>query len=249
MVKKGILVTGGECGLPIMNRNSLKPDKVTPKMSCQEVCNFILPTNAKYCVANHEMWSTPLLPEEEQLSLRMKTNRKQEFQAGRACARILLTDMGYINFPLLRGDYNEPIWPDTIVGSITHADGLCVVTIAKNTDFIGIGIDIEKFIDLESSILQSICTDHEIKYLSSVSEPKLVSVFFSIKESIFKCVNPILHRWIDFTEIHTTINPETNQFTCRHVNNDEDMDIFSKISGKWSVIDEYVYTSAWIDNL
>ena len=60
-------------------------------------------------------------PEEERiLSPRACPTKRNEFALGRAAVRHALLELGEDYVPVLRGGYGEPLWPDGILGSITH---------------------------------------------------------------------------------------------------------------------------------
>ena len=56
-------------------------------------------------------------------------DRVREFATGRWCARQALSKVGIVGFALLADPSRTPIWPEGIVGSGTHVNGLCQVPI------------------------------------------------------------------------------------------------------------------------
>jgi len=74
---------------------------------------------------------TGLFPEEEMLVARATEKRRQEFTAGRECARSALSALGVQAAPILRGYRGAPQWPDGIVGSIAHCAGYCAAAVAR----------------------------------------------------------------------------------------------------------------------
>ena len=67
-------------------------------------------------IADHRQ---SLYPEERALISGVIEKRAHEFSTGRFCARQALLEFGIDNFPVLRGEQREPIWPKNIVGSIS----------------------------------------------------------------------------------------------------------------------------------
>ncbi len=57
------------------------------------------------------------LEEELALVADAATSRREEFAAGRACARRALQRLGVESGPLLVGENREPLWPEGVVGS------------------------------------------------------------------------------------------------------------------------------------
>ena len=48
------------------------------------------------------------------------SKRKAEYLAGRVCAKHVLATLSIDNFELHSGTDRAPIWPENIIGSITH---------------------------------------------------------------------------------------------------------------------------------
>ena len=69
--------------------------------------------------------------------------RRFEFSTGRMLARELMAELGFAAGPIDRGANRQPVWPAGLVGSITHADGLVVAAVARNSGLRGLGVDLE----------------------------------------------------------------------------------------------------------
>ena len=98
---------------------------------------------------------------------------------GKELSRNALRSIGIPEVPILRGQDRAPIWPDGIVGSITHCDGYCAATLAHERDFISLGIDAEPNDPLPAEILKLVALEGEIDWLqqaprSSVCWDKLL---------------------------------------------------------------------------
>src|SRR5262245_29080334 len=66
--------------------------------------------------------------------------RVREFTLGRLCARRALEALGHAPVPILRGPGREPLWPDGLVGSITHTRRYCAAVVAPRTRLVSVGI-------------------------------------------------------------------------------------------------------------
>src|SRR5882757_7343847 len=73
-----------------------------------------------------------LLPAEAQFLGRAVASRREQFAAGRACARRGLFELGIVNFPLAVAEDRRPIWPEGITGSITHTKGFAAAVVARS---------------------------------------------------------------------------------------------------------------------
>lgn len=128
---------------------------------------------------------------EEAQIVRAVTKRQNEFRAGRACAHDALGSLGVQHTPLLAGPDREPIWPDGIVGSISHSNHLCVAAVARATDLRGIGVDTELDELMPEALIPKVCTARE-------ASRGLHRQVFSAKETTYKCLHPIVKKFFGF---------------------------------------------------
>ena len=131
--------------------------------------------------------------------------RQTEFLAGRYCAHEALTRLGHLPAQATIGigeDY-APVWPPGFVGSITHTRGVVAAVVARTTERSGIGIDVEALLaeDKAVNLASHILTDQEwLRFQSdgSFNVSELVSLVFSAKESVYKCLRPLTGRYFGF---------------------------------------------------
>jgi 4'-phosphopantetheinyl transferase EntD len=152
--------------------------------------------------------------EEGELRLTTAPQRRESFTAGRTCARQALRNIGMPEVAILSGRAREPIWPDGIVGSITHCDGYCAAALAYNRDFISLGIDAEANEPLPDGVLELVALGVEIDWLRMAPKSLVYwdKLLFSIKESVYKTWYPVARCWLGFEQVLVTIKPETSSF-------------------------------------
>ena len=140
------------------------------------------------------------LPSEMQ---RAVDKRKAEFLAGRYAARQVLAKLGVVKQQVGVGARRCPVWPEHIVGSITHTGDVAICAVASDNAVSGLGIDLETVIDekLAKTIKDSIICREEEALLRRVpiSFDKAFSLVFSAKESLFKALYPNVGRYFDFS--------------------------------------------------
>lgn len=159
---------------------------------------------------------TTMLPAEEAALGQVAPGRRGEFAAGRACARRALAALGLPATPIGRGPRGEPLWPDGVVGSISHCPGLVVAAVARREDFLSIGIDVEPDEELPSGIVDSIALAEEISWLRSTPRVQALDrLLFSVKESVYKAWFPVTGEWLGFEEVHVRFDLEEDAFTAR----------------------------------
>jgi 4'-phosphopantetheinyl transferase EntD len=131
------------------------------------------------------------LSAEEALHVRKAVQKRaEEFAAGRLCARLLLREFGIWDFPLKVGDDRRPLWPDRLVGSITHTADFCAAVLAPKSLLSALGIDSEIAGSVKRELWRIICTPAETSWLDSLpqsEQPAAATLIFSAKEAFYKC--------------------------------------------------------------
>jgi 4'-phosphopantetheinyl transferase EntD len=148
-----------------------------------------------------------LRPEEIRDSEGFSPKRLREFAGGRVCARRVLAELGHDGFALRRGADRRPIWPDGIVGSITHSSGYCAAAAAPARIFRAIGLDAER-VGVERGLWPQICLPAEIEWLESLPaelRTTAATLIFSAKEAFYKCLCGAGGGWLDFHDVAVRI--------------------------------------------
>lgn len=154
-----------------------------------------------------------LLPEELPHIVNAVEHRQREFATGRVLARRLLEDLGIRRGPLRVGPDRVPVWPDSVVGSISHAGGYCAVVVAKRPPVHGLGVDIEPALPLEPELWPYISTKRELAWITARANPGvLVRLIFSAKESAYKCFYPLLRQFWTFQDVEIELEFTEGQF-------------------------------------
>jgi 4'-phosphopantetheinyl transferase EntD len=169
---------------------------------------LIVPAGVEVADATGPLPGEALLPEEEALVARAVAKRRAEFTTVRACARIALGRLGLPPAPLLSGPKREPLWPDGVVGSITHCDGYRAAAVARASEVASIGIDAEPHDALPAGILDRVTLPAERAHLGELP-PGLHwdRLLFSAKESAYKAWFPLARRWLGFEEAALLFSP------------------------------------------
>ncbi|GAA3143204.1 MULTISPECIES: 4'-phosphopantetheinyl transferase family protein [Nonomuraea] len=155
-----------------------------------------------------------LFPEEEALVARAVAKRRREFTAARVCARRALAQLGRPAAPILSGTRGEPLWPDGIVGSITHCDGYRGAVAADSSAVASVGIDAEPNGPLPDGVLDTVALPEEAAFVRKQADDGGVSwgrLLFCAKEAVYKTWYPLTGRWLGFEEarIDLTTDPVT----------------------------------------
>ena len=132
--------------------------------------------------------------------------RRREFAAGRMCARAALVELGMASDqPLGSAPDRAPLWPDGVIGSISHTDDYCIVVLAPadGSDG-GIGIDAERFGRVGDHLHRTIFTTTERAWLGRLPGPEradTATTLFSGKEAFYKAQHPLTGSWVGFKDV------------------------------------------------
>jgi enterobactin synthetase component D len=101
-----------------------------------------------------------------------------------------------------------PIWPEGIVGSITHTAGFAAAAVAWAADIPGLGIDSERIIDpAMAGDIADICMVDEGTLFEAPdgrSFCEFCTFVFSAKEAVFKCLFPLTRKFLEFSDVRIT---------------------------------------------
>jgi 4'-phosphopantetheinyl transferase EntD len=148
-----------------------------------------------------------LLPDEAQYLGRAVATRREEFAAGRACARVGLRELGIRDFPLQVANDRRPIWPDGFTGSITHTKGFCAAVVARRSAVRALGIDTERAGSVKPELWPRVCGP-ETDWLAGLPEtqrPAAATLIFCIKEAFYKCQYAITGEYLGFSDVRVEI--------------------------------------------
>lgn len=171
----------------------------------------------------------PVWQEEAHCVSNAVSKRQNEFYTGRWLASQGLKQLSHLQFPVMVGNLKQPLWPENILGSITHDGELCFVVIveAKLNQHCqqhqqnrqqGVGIDLmhlnERTAHMDELSSMFVTQKEELDFLVPLANQFSLSpelLLFSFKESILKGLNFYLDRFIDLKEIQLlTVNSEVS---------------------------------------
>ncbi len=201
----------------------------------------LLPAEVKVVEARPADWTGELMGSEANEVRSAIEKRQREFRAGRSCARRALRDLGFPAAPIPVGDMRQPIWPDGIVGSITHCDGYCAAAVATDTTAISLGIDAESNVPVADHVSSLVLTANDV--FEGTPDPGVAPtmVAFSAKEALFKAWFPLNGIWLDFDDVEVRVTPVALHFTVLK----NPLPRFERITyrGEWSHSTDRVYTA------
>src|SRR6195256_3653939 len=135
-------------------------------------------------------------------------SRQREFLAGRLCAELALRCLGAASTHVAMAGDRAPVWPDGVVGSITHSGDFAAAAVAWAADIAGLGIDSEQIIDPAAARdIAEICMVDEATLFKAAhgrSFCEFCTLVFSAKEAVFKCLFPLTRKFLEFSDVRIT---------------------------------------------
>ncbi|WP_434744171.1 4'-phosphopantetheinyl transferase family protein [Streptomyces sp. A-14] len=205
-----------------------------------------------------------LFPEEEALIAKSVAKRRNDFATARACARRAMAGLGLPPVAVLRGHRGRPLWPEGIVGTLTHCAGYRAAALARATDVLSLGIDAEPHAPLPTGVRELVTLPAERERIGPPApevpgEIHWDRILFSAKESVFKTWYPVTGVELDFVQadmtFHRTGGPGSGHgsrgptaaegtFAARLLLTDPALP--TTLHGRWRVEDDIVTTAVLV---
>jgi 4'-phosphopantetheinyl transferase EntD len=141
--------------------------------------------------------------------------RRQEFVAGRICARQALDRMGVSTGPLRKLPDGSIAWPEGIAGSVSHSEIWSGAAVVRLSNAAGIGFDIENTARVGQNLWRRILTPEERGWLGRrppAENQQWASLIFSAKEALYKCIGALVTGRIGFMDAIIVPNPPADSF-------------------------------------
>ncbi|HKQ62601.1 MAG TPA: 4'-phosphopantetheinyl transferase superfamily protein [Candidatus Polarisedimenticolaceae bacterium] len=202
----------------------------------------LFPAGVVLSVSTLEGWVGALYPEEEARVRHAAPKRRREFTAGRVGARQALARLGVSPQPLPADVERRVIWPAGIVGSISHCDDLCAVAVARSETVASLGLDVERAEPLDANLVSLICSASERTHLDSLPAgapwSKLV---FAAKESVYKCLSPLVQTFLEFHHVTIDFDPDAGSFSAELLHPSADRLGGTELRGRFVVDAAHLY--------
>lgn len=140
----------------------------------------------------------------------MSELRRRTFVAGRVALREALAHRGLdADRPIDSDDRGAPRFVGARV-SISHKEDVAVGLVVADDDAQHVGIDVEDLAPLKIDIAPKILTKDELESLEGAvrggaRRDALVRTAFSMKEAIYKAIDPVLRRYVGFREVEVLL--------------------------------------------
>ena len=141
-----------------------------------------------------------LLPEEQPFVKRACQKRVGDFATGRYCARRALARLGVPECAITVAPNRAPNWPEGVVGSITHTDGFVAAVVGRADEYLSVGLDSQRIKEgrITPGMARLILQPTEFPLVDSGQRDERLNLVFCAKESLYKCLNPLVNKFFGF---------------------------------------------------
>jgi len=215
-------------------------DEINPAIAT-ELGNLFPPECVGF-VASSTPVSYKLFPAEAECTTGMAERRLKEFKLGRYCARISQLLLGLRARPVTKGVSREPHWPPGVIGSISHTGDFAVAVVAAAATLESVGLDMESAEPLTADIIAMTCLPQE----NPNQDGALGKLLFSIKESIYKCIFPLVGEYVDFLEMEVRLSEDGQSYYAISHTDKCPAALIQHLEGRYARLPDLVLSSAWI---
>jgi len=136
--------------------------------------------------------------------------RQVSFVGGRLALRLAVQQLGQQPAAVLPDQRGTPQLPPELIGSVTHKRTLAVAIVARNHGWT-LGVDLEEYGPPRLGIVPKVLTPREQQAIANLPEARqwlATLVRFSLKESVYKALDPWVRRYVSFHEAE--VDPDTD---------------------------------------
>ena len=111
---------------------------------------------------------------------------------------------------MVPGRHGEPVWPDGMVGSMTHCAKYCAAAVGSSRDVTAIGIDAEPNRPLTRDVRSIVASSEEVVNIQDMSKLNPTISFdrllFCVKECVYKVWHPLHKSWLNFKDVSVVLD-------------------------------------------
>lgn len=160
--------------------------------------------------------AAPLHADEAALSAGWGDRRKATFAAGRHALRCALRAAAIdVDIAIGRDERGAPVLPTGVSGSVTHKDTLAGALVCIDGDGT-VGLDLEldepRTGTAVDGLIRQVLTEREQALLPNDNDGRRRAwlLRFSLKESLYKALDPWVRRYVGFQEVEVDVDDNDN---------------------------------------
>ena len=175
-------------------------------------------------------------------------HRRKEYAEGRACALRALQVVGSSEAADLPGDTDGvPVWPEGLLGSITHSKGLCAAVAGSTTGLQVLGLDLERTDRLKASAIQRIVHATEADFVQG--DQLRGSILFSLKEAFYKAQFPQWRTTANFEDLALDVDLSVGAASVNYISdrfNSDLVDQANVLQFRFALVESFVVSVCWL---
>lgn len=143
--------------------------------------------------------------------------RRREFLLGRAAAHQAIAALrGSSPHPIGRGSRGQPLWPEGLVGSISHTRGIAVAAVARRCDASGLGLDVERRDRrVSAGVARLVASPPEQAWIAAAEPDLRLKLLFCAKEALFKALFPLAEVFLGYLDAELSWEGSGSGFVAR----------------------------------
>jgi enterobactin synthetase component D len=166
-----------------------------------------------------------LHPAERTRAEQLPPRRRATWVGGRLALRAALDELGVRCGPVLATPRGGPDVPPGITASIAHKQALLAVALVHNTlRGATVGVDLEPERPCREGIERLVLTDAEQQQVAALPPERRwpeVLLRFSLKEAVYKALDPWVRRYVGFDEVEVQPAPDGTAAVRLHLRDGE----------------------------
>lgn len=141
----------------------------------------------------------------------------------------------------------EPLWPDGLVGSLSHSDDCSLAVVAESSTTGGLGIDLERDVRVSHAFARRVCSDAEFALIRRwAADPEgWALVVFSAKEAVYKLQFPYSRQVVGLRRVEIELQ-EDERFVATFREALPPFERGFALEGSWRRQHGMILTSAWL---
>lgn len=177
-------------------------------------------------------------------------HRRKEYAGGRACALRALQVLGYSEAADLHGDADGvPVWPDGMLGSITHSKGLCAAVAGFINDLQIIGLDLERTDRLRAAAIKRVVHPNEADFVQG--DQLRASILFSLKEAFYKAQFPKWRTAGNFEDLALGLDLSAGTASVNFMSDRFDVELVQRANAlrfRFAMVGDFVVSVCWLES-
>ena len=144
-----------------------------------------------------------ILPQEAEHARSLKGFRQVQFVGGRMAVREASRVLSFSPPPVLTDARGAPTFPETHCVSVSHKRTLALAMVSHRSGYC-LGVDLEDYGPPRLGIAEKVLRPEEliaVRELSADRQWPAILLRFSIKEAIYKALDPYVRRYVGFHEV------------------------------------------------